>query len=278
MAMAAFGLAFSPAPSTPRPPPPLASCTASLSFRPLLRHAPSHCSSCRFLGVLSISSPRPVSRNAILALDPDFYKIPHVEGIPVGKRLKLFNLPPDDDREQLRDELIQWYESIDLTVESLEFTDDPELNAAGVGGFVELSTRMEACMAIARLDGSKFKGRYVRMDFVERRPHEREIGGRRNRPSFASSSYSDGGSGPSSNSIYVGNLAWTTDENGLESLFSPHGTVQDVKVMRDRETGRSRGFGFVVMSTAEEMQAAIAAVNGQLLEGRSLRVSVAGAR
>lgn len=246
------------------------------SFLPCRATFPVHpsSSSSRFISLLSISSPRPVKRNAILALDPDFYKIPHVEGIPVGKRLKLFNLPPDQDREQLRAGLTEWFESIDITVESLEFTDDPELNAAGVGGFVELGTLMQACMAVARLDGSKFMGRYVRMDFVERRPHEREIG-RRNRPYSSSSDY---GSPPTSNRIFVGNLAWSVDDAGLERLFSSHGTVQDARVMRDRESGRSRGFGFVAMSTAEEMQAAIAALDGQQVEGRSLKVNAATAR
>lgn len=68
------------------------------------------------------------------------------------------------------------------------------------------------------------------------------------------------------------------DEASLERLFSTHGNVQEARVMRDRETGRSRGFGFVVMSTADEMQAAIAALDGQQVEGRSLKVSVAASR
>lgn len=76
----------------------------------------------------------------------------------------------------------------------------------------------------------------------------------------------------------MGNLTWSMDEASLERLFSTHGNVQEARVMRDRETGRSRGFGFVVMSTADEMQAAIAALDGQQVEGRSLKVSVAASR
>lgn len=138
--------------------------------------------SARFISVLSVVSRRSVKRHAILALDPDFYKIPYVEGIPVGKKLKLWNLPPNCKHS----ELLEWFTGINVTVESLEFTDDPELNSQGIGGFVEFGTKQEACMAIVRLDGYKFRGHCIRMDFVEKRPHERDYGSRRNRPSYSS--------------------------------------------------------------------------------------------
>ncbi|KAH7438883.1 hypothetical protein KP509_04G035000 [Ceratopteris richardii] len=135
----------------------------------------------RFISVLSVTPRRTMRRNAILALDPDFYKIPYVEGVPVGKRLKLWNLPANLDQQ----EFLDWFKGLEgVTVESLELTDDPDLNAQGIGGFIEFASKMDACMAIVRRDGHKFKGRCIRMDFVEKRPHEREIGGRRNRPSY----------------------------------------------------------------------------------------------
>lgn len=299
-----------------------------------LSSSPSTSTSSKFSSILSVSSKRNLYPGTqIRALDPDFYKIPYVEGIPVGNRLKLWNLPPNCDHGELR----EWLDSIqDVNVESLEFTNDPELNAQGVGGFVSYTTKSEACMAIVRLDGRKFKGRCIRMDFVEKRPHEREIGGRRNRPSrnysrdrsysggnysggnYSGGSYAGSGSGmstygapntatatsnastfdtsiastaaptwsappppppraygPTAHRLFVGNLSWNMDDNGLLSIFRNHGNVLEARVMRDRETGSSRGFGFVAMSSAEEMNSAIAALDGTMADGRPLKVSVA---
>jgi len=73
--------------------------------------------------------------------------------------------------------------------------------------------------------------------------------------------------------IYVGNLAYSTVDDDLKTLFSQHGTVTSARVVMDRETGRSRGFGFVVMPEASEAQAAINAVNGMDFQGRPLRVN-----
>ena len=75
--------------------------------------------------------------------------------------------------------------------------------------------------------------------------------------------------------IYVGNLSFSTTEEGLRGLFSAHGQVTSVKVITDRETGRPRGFAFVEMSTDEEAKAAIATVNGQEFDGRTLKVNEA---
>jgi RNA recognition motif-containing protein len=72
--------------------------------------------------------------------------------------------------------------------------------------------------------------------------------------------------------LYVGNLPWSTNDEGLTALFAAHGVVQRAKVVMDRETGRSRGFGFVTMANPAEAQAAIQALNGQDCQGRALRV------
>lgn len=74
--------------------------------------------------------------------------------------------------------------------------------------------------------------------------------------------------------IYVGNLPWKTTAEDLQMLFSTYGSVQDATVLTDRETGRSRGFGFVTMQD-DEAQNAIAALNGTDFEGRQLRVNEA---
>ena len=78
--------------------------------------------------------------------------------------------------------------------------------------------------------------------------------------------------------IYVGNLSWNTNDNQLNELFSQHGSVESARVLADRETGRSRGFGFVEMSNDSEGQAAINALNGYELDGRALKVNVARPR
>ncbi len=78
-----------------------------------------------------------------------------------------------------------------------------------------------------------------------------------------------------SNKLYVGNLAYTVRDEDLQQQFSAFGQVQSAKVMMERETGRSKGFGFVEMGSADEAQAAIAGLHGQNVGGRDLTVNVA---
>ena len=80
------------------------------------------------------------------------------------------------------------------------------------------------------------------------------------------------------NKLYVGNLAYSVRDESLQSAFSEIGTVTSAKVMMDRETGRSKGFGFVEMGSDAEAQAAINGMNGQALEGRPLVVNEARPR
>ena len=77
------------------------------------------------------------------------------------------------------------------------------------------------------------------------------------------------------NKLYVGGIPYSVTEHQLQEIFSPHGTVESAKVITDRMTGRSRGFGFVEMSSDSEAQAAIEALNGTQLEGRSITVNEA---
>jgi cold-inducible RNA-binding protein len=81
-----------------------------------------------------------------------------------------------------------------------------------------------------------------------------------------------------SNKLFVGNLSFDTTENDLNDAFAAHGTVTETNLMMDRTTGRPRGFGFVTMSSPEEAQKAIAALNGSQLGGRALTVNVAKPR
>ncbi len=78
--------------------------------------------------------------------------------------------------------------------------------------------------------------------------------------------------------IYVGNLSFNTTEHSLRELFGQHGDVDEVSIITDRETGRSRGFSFVTMPNDGQAQAAMSALNGTDLDGRALNVNAARAR
>ncbi len=78
--------------------------------------------------------------------------------------------------------------------------------------------------------------------------------------------------------LYVGNLSYNTTSSDLEQLFTPHGAVTSAEVIQDRDTGRSKGFGFVQMGSDSEAQAAIAAHNGQQRDGGALTVNEATPR
>jgi cold-inducible RNA-binding protein len=78
--------------------------------------------------------------------------------------------------------------------------------------------------------------------------------------------------------LYVGNLAYGVTNTDLENMFTPHGTVQSAQVIMDRDTGRSKGFGFVEMGNNNEAQAAISALNGKESDGRALTVNEARPR
>ena len=75
--------------------------------------------------------------------------------------------------------------------------------------------------------------------------------------------------------LYVGNLTYEISDSDLSTLFGAHGTVESAQVIMDRDTGRSKGFGFVEMSTDQEAQAAITALNGKEVNGRALTVNEA---
>ncbi|TPX36488.1 hypothetical protein SmJEL517_g01318 [Synchytrium microbalum] len=78
--------------------------------------------------------------------------------------------------------------------------------------------------------------------------------------------------------IFVGNLSWNSTNESLFNAFGAHGSVVDAVILNDRETGRSRGFGFVTMASPEEANAAISTMDGSSLDGRSIRVNLATAR
>ena len=80
------------------------------------------------------------------------------------------------------------------------------------------------------------------------------------------------------NKLFVGGLAWATDDNGLRQAFEGFGEVTDAKVIQDRDTGRSRGFGFVTFQSEADANSALAGMNGNELDWRTINVNVARER
>ena len=78
-----------------------------------------------------------------------------------------------------------------------------------------------------------------------------------------------------SKKLFVGGLSWGTTDEGLEQAFSAFGEIVEAKVISDRETGRSRGFGFVTFTTEEAAESAVAEMNNAQLDGRTIRVNIA---
>ena len=81
-----------------------------------------------------------------------------------------------------------------------------------------------------------------------------------------------------SKKLFVGSLSWNTDDHGLREAFAPHGEITEAIVITDRDSGRSRGFGFVTFADDDAAEKAIAALNGTDLDGRTIRVDVAQAK
>ena len=81
-----------------------------------------------------------------------------------------------------------------------------------------------------------------------------------------------------SKKLFVGSLSWDTNDEGLRNAFGTHGTISEAVVVSDRDTGRSRGFGFVTFEDDEAADKAVAALNGTELDGRTIKVDVAQAK
>lgn len=137
---------------------------------------------------------------------------------------------------------------------------DRETNRSRGFAFVTMRTMEEANEAVSRFDRSEFMGRRMRVSFPDR-------------------SRNDGPRPVSSvNKLFVGNLPWGMDDITLENLFTEHGKVVDSRIVYDRESGRSRGFGFVTLSSADEVNEAISKMDGSLVDGRPIRVNLASER
>ncbi|XP_010264653.1 PREDICTED: 29 kDa ribonucleoprotein A, chloroplastic-like [Nelumbo nucifera] len=135
-------------------------------------------------------------------------------------------------------------------------------------GFVTMSTVEEVESAVQQFNGYELQGRALRVN--SGRPPRRE--------DYPTRGPRGGASFDAPHRVYVGNLSWGVDDLALETLFSEQGKVMEAKVVYDRESGRSRGFGFVTYSSAEDVNNAISSLNGADLNGRPIRVTMAEAR
>ncbi|GLT25688.1 hypothetical protein SLA2020_008000 [Shorea laevis] len=185
--------------------------------------------------------------------------------------LKLFvgNLPFSVDSAQLA----SLFENVG-NVEMVEVIYDKVTGRSRGFGFVTMSTAEEVAAAAQQLNGYELEGRPLRVNSGP--PPQRENSSFRGATSFRGAR--GGTTYEESNRVYVGNLAWGVDDLALQTLFSEQGKVVEARVVYDRDSGRSRGFGFVTYSSAEEVNSAIESLNGVDLAGRAIRVSVAESR
>ncbi|KAK9289372.1 hypothetical protein L1049_007527 [Liquidambar formosana] len=217
----------------------------------------------------SLSSSSRVVRNVAVSseFEQDEDVLSDGGGASFSPELKLFvgNLPFNVDSA----DLAGLFERAG-NVEMVEVIYDKITGRSRGFGFVTMSTIEEVEAAAQQFNGYELDGRPLRVNFGPP-PARRE-------DSSFSRGPRGGGSFDSGNRVYVGNLSWGVDDLALETLFSEQGKVMEAKVVYDRESGRSRGFGFVTYSSAEEVNSAIESLNGVDLNGRSIRVTVAESR
>lgn len=184
--------------------------------------------------------------------------------VPDGTKLYVGNIPFDITSE----ELARIFEESGV-VEMVEVIYDKATERSRGFAFVTMSTVEEAEAAIQKFNGSEVGGRTLRVNFPEV-PRGRS---RSQTPRSYTSNFVD-----SPHTVYVGNIPFTTTSATLRSAFEKVGNVLGARVVVDRDTRRSRGFGFVTFSSEADVDAAISSMNGVDLEGRSIRVNVAVSR
>jgi len=183
-----------------------------------------------------------------------------------GSKLYVGNLPWTCDSQQLA----EVFEDCG-NVEIVEVMYDRMTQRSRGFAFVTMRSTQDAMAAIEKLDGSDFGGRILKVNFPQSSAREPRMSNYN-----ASPPRREGGSYDSPNKLFVGNLSWNVDDFALETIFSDYGKVLDAKVISDRETGKSRGFGFVTLASATEVNEAIKNLDGAEYDGRQLRVNLAG--
>ncbi|WOL12923.1 28 kDa ribonucleoprotein, chloroplastic isoform X1 [Canna indica] len=171
---------------------------------------------------------------------------------PQNTKLYFGNLPYNCDSAQLAG-IIQEYASPEL----VEVLYDRDTGRSRGFAFVTMSTVEECELVINNLDGSQFGGRTLRVNFSDK-PKPKE-------PLYPETEFK----------LFVGNLSWSVTSESLTEMFQKYGNLVGARVLYDGDTGRSRGYGFVCYSTKEEMDYAMEILNGEELEGRPMRISLA---
>ncbi|KAG0583530.1 hypothetical protein KC19_3G144400 [Ceratodon purpureus] len=184
-----------------------------------------------------------------------------------GSKLYVGNLPWSCDSTQLA-EIVQDYG----TVQTVEVIYDQESGRSRGFAFVTMASNEDAQAVITALDGSDLGGRALKVNYPQAKG---------DRPRFERSERPERRGGDrrredNPNKLFVGNLTWGCDEDQLHQLFSDYGKVVEARIVTDRETGRSKGFGFVTLENASEVNSAIESLDGADFEGRQLRVNLAG--
>ncbi|XP_059668646.1 33 kDa ribonucleoprotein, chloroplastic [Cornus florida] len=158
------------------------------------------------------------------------------------------------------------------SVVSVEIVYDRVTDRSRGFAFVTMASVEEAKEAIRLFDGSQIGGRTVKVNFPEvPKGGEREVMAPRIRSSYQ-------GFIDSPHKIYAGNLSWGLSSQGLREAFADQPGLLSAKVIYDRDTGRSRGFGFITFSSAEDVQSALNTMNEAEVEGRPLRLNLAAER
>lgn len=202
--------------------------------------------------VASVATQSEEQTEEAIGQEGDFSDPPEDAKVFVG------NLPFDVDSEKLA----QLFEQAGV-VEIAEVIYNRETDQSRGFGFVSMSSVEEADKAVDMFSRYDLNGRFLTVNKAAPRGSQPERTPRTFEPASR---------------IYVGNLPWDVDDSRLEQVFSEHGKVVSARVVYDRDSGRSRGFGFVTMSTEAELNDAIANLDGQSLSGRSIRVNVAEER
>ncbi|XP_073274013.1 29 kDa ribonucleoprotein A, chloroplastic [Primulina huaijiensis] len=211
----------------------------------------------RFLGKVAFSSD--------LDLEEDDFSGPVEASLSPDLKLFVGNLPFDVDSAALAG-LFQQAGNVEM----VEVIYDRLSGRSRGFGFVTMSKIEEAEAAVQQFNGYELQGRELRVNSGPP-PAKRENSSFREGPRGRTSS-------GDSNRVYVGNLSWGVDDLALETLFSERGKVKEARVVYDRDSGRSKGFGFVTLSSPDEVNNAIESLDGSDLNGRAIRVSAAESR
>ena len=194
------------------------------------------------------------------ALAPPPPSAPRPSNDNVGADMCVRSLAWETTDQALREYFERFGEVTTCTVKT-----GPDGRSRGFG-FVTVADQSKADACIEALDGADVDGRPIRVNVsVAREDRPPRAGGDRPQRSYDF----DG------RKIYFGNLSWGMDHLDLQDLCGEFGSVEDSRLITDRETGRSRGFGFVTMSTVAEAEEVVNQLNGQDVDGRVLRVNIA---